>query len=131
MAYKKKAVAMVEKSGTLQDRIIAHILDDTDKRSVAEFCRDEGVSPTVYVKYKGDPVFQSRLSACADDLLKGSILEVTKSFVSEAIKGSATQQRMYFEMLDRYTQKIEINNLNDSIKSMSTSDLMKLASDDE
>lgn len=129
---KAKVTQEVKKEvDTLEERIVRHILDDNDKRPISKFCQDEGISTTRYTSIKGDPRFQSVLSNIADDLLKGSILEVTKSFVKEAIKGNAVQQRMYFEMLDKYSQKIEIRTANEEVKAMSTEDLVKIVSAEE
>lgn len=115
----------------IREEIIKYQLDDTDKRSLKSFCNDNGISMFKYQSIVGDPNFQAILSDTADQVLKGAVLQVTRSFVNEAVKGSATQQKMYFEMLNKYTQKIEINMINDELKQMSTEDLVKIASSED
>ena len=112
----------------LELKIVEFLLspDHLKRGAVGKFLKANDINYKDYYKIKANPNFNAYLSKLSDDLMKGSLLEVTGALIRGAKKGSASQQKLYFEMMDRYVQKIEITSMAGEIKEMSTEDLEKL-----
>lgn len=115
------------KPNALESKIIEHLLDPNHLKrgSVKKFCEANDLKYSEYYKIKSRPDLNAYLSKLADDLMHGSLLEITASLVRSAKGGSSAQQKLYFEMMNKYVQKIEINTAAKEVEEMSTEDLEK------
>lgn len=98
-----------------------------DTRTTVQILNDLHVSTSTYYYWRQDPNFANYLAMLSNKAFKSAEVDVNRSFLQQAKNGSFNHQKLFYEMVDRYQTKVQINVVDDQIKSMSNEELAMLA----
>jgi len=115
-------------------KLLAEKLTDIEEtRTIKEILEELKIASSTYYNWKQDPNFANYLASLSNKAFKSAEIDVNRSFLQQAKSGSFQHQKLYYEMVDRYQVKVQLNVLNDDIKKMSNEELAAIvnAPDDD
>lgn len=110
----------------MQARVVFALTNPEERRSIRKVLGELGINRENYYNWLKDPDFYKYMSEQVMISLKGSLTTVSRALVREAGKGSHQHIKTYLEMVDQYTQKVDININNDDMKKMSDEELKNI-----
>jgi len=122
VAERKKWNPSKEQIG-LADRLI----DVDETKSVSDIIKELKIARSTYYLWRNDPNFANYLMIRSRQAFKDAEADVNRSFLNKAKNGSYSHQKLYYEMVDRYQAKVQLNIVNDEIKKMTNEELAALA----
>jgi len=111
----------------VQKEMAERLTDINEGRTVKELIDAMHIASSTYYKWRQDPNFNNYLAMLSNQSFRNAEVDINRSFLNEAKKGSFQHQKLYYEMVDRYQAKVQINVVNDQIKTMSNEELAMIA----
>jgi len=114
-----------------QAKLIKLLINFDDRRPLKKILESSDMTRQTYYNWIKDPNFLNYYNAQVTTALKADFSGVAKALTREAKRGSHSHIKTYLEMMDKYTQKVDINVTNDQIKNMSDKELQEILRDEE
>lgn len=110
-----------------QKEIAEALTNIEDTRTVQQIITDAKICNSTYYNWRNDPNFSSYLAMLSNKAFRTAEPDINRSFINQAKNGSFQHQKLYYEMVDRYQAKVQINVVDDQIKAMSNEELAMIA----
>ena len=90
-------------------RKMAELLVDPDcDLNVTEMCKTIGVSRTAFYKWQKDKNFKEYVKYLIESYADSELANIWKALIKKAKVGDLPAQKLYFELKEKYKQKIEV-----------------------
>lgn len=91
-------------------RELAELLTNPDERlSVTEVCARVGISRKTFYVWMDNPDYRDYINKLIDSYTDSENANIWKALINKAVGGDVAAQKLYFELKDKYRNKVEMS----------------------